>query len=220
MKPFRYFKANGGKVARTVDSRRAPASAGLAIGIGAIVCLASVMAMARQASAPSTPAPSARPAGVAEAKKAASAMGWFAAADVYVDGGEKAVGSYQVELVMPEGAKLVGIEGGSAKGFADAPYYDKAALQNNRVILGAIAMSTVPGAGGEKPGVRAVELNPQAGRQRVARVHVFFEPQVKNPWGQMRAKMMAAGDAGADRMQPLPGVTVVPFDPAAKPATP
>lgn len=215
MKLFRYFKANSGKVAATAVSRRAPASAALAIGIGAIVGLASVMAMATQSTSPSAVAPAARPA--AEAKKAASAMGWFAAADVYVDGGEKAVGSYQVELVMPEGAKLVGIEGGSAKGFADAPYYDKAALQNNRVILGAIAMNVVAG---EKPAARTVELKPDAGRQRVARVHVFFEPEVKNPWGQMRAKMMAAGDATAERMEPLPGVTVMPFDPAAKPATP
>lgn len=215
MKLFRYFKADSGKVAATAGSRRAPTSAALAIGIGAIVGLASVMAMARQSASPSTIAPAARPA--AEAKKAASAMGWFAAADVYVDGGEKAVGSYQVELVMPEGAKLVGIEGGSAKGFADAPYYDKAALQNNRVILGAIAMALQTK---ENPGERAVELKPDAGRQRVARVHVFFEPEVKNPWGQMRAKMMAAGDATAERMEPLPGVTVVPFDPAAKPATP
>ncbi len=215
MKLFRYFKANSGKVAVTAVSRRAPASAALAIGIGAIVGLASVMAMATQSTSPSAVAPAARPA--AEAKKAASAMGWFAAADVYVDGGEKAVGSYQVELLMPEGAKLVGIEGGSAKGFADAPYYDKAALQNNRVILGAIAMNVVAG---EKPAARTVELKPEAGRQRVARVHVFFEPEVKNPWGQMRAKMMAAGDATAERMEPLPGVTVVPFDPAAKPATP
>ncbi|MBL0869541.1 MAG: hypothetical protein IBJ18_03075 [Phycisphaerales bacterium] len=216
MKLFRYFKANSGKVATTAYSRRAPASVALAIGIGAIVGLASVMAMATQSASPSTVAPAARPA--AGAKKAASAMGWFAAADVYVDGGEKAVGSYQVELVMPEGAKLVGIEGGSAKGFADAPYYDKAALQNNRVILGAIAMSTARA--GENPGARTVELKPDAGRQRVARVHVFFEPEVKNPWGQMRAKMMAAGDAAADRMEPPPGVTVVPFDPAAKPGTP
>lgn len=215
MKLFRYFKADDGKDATTAASRRAPASAGLVIGIGAIVGLASVMAMARQSASPSTIAPAARPA--AEAKKAASAMGWFGAADVFVDGGEKAVGSYQVELVMPEGAKLVGVEGGSAKGYADAPYYDKAALQNNRVILGAIAM-TLPAK--ENPGSRTVELKPDAGRQRVARVHVFFEPEVKNPWGQMRAKMMAAGDATAERMEPLPGVTVVPFDPAAKPKTP
>jgi hypothetical protein len=215
MKLFGYFKADRSDKTPTRTKRRAPASAALAIGIGALVCAASVMATARQSSAPNAPA--ARPAGAAESKKAASAMGWFAAADVYVDGGGKAVGSYQVELVMPQGAKLVGIEGGSAKGFADAPYYDKAALQNNRVILGAIATST---GAGEKPGARRVETRPEAGRQRVARVHVFFEPQVKNPWGQMRAMMMAAGDAGADRMQPLPGVTVEPFDPTAKPATP
>lgn len=60
MKLFRYFKANSGKVAATAVSRRAPASAALAIGIGAIVGLASVMAMATQSTSPSAVAPADR----------------------------------------------------------------------------------------------------------------------------------------------------------------
>lgn len=69
----------------------------------------------------------------------------------------EAVAAYQVELTVKSGqAQIVGIEGGDARGFAEPPYYDPAALFGGRIVLAALCP--------------AHPLPP--GRHTVARVHM------------------------------------------------
>ncbi|MCC6678960.1 MAG: hypothetical protein IT436_17685 [Phycisphaerales bacterium] len=70
--------------------------------------------------------------------------------------------AYQLEFRARAGqVKIVGIEGGDHPAYTQPPYYDPAAMQQDRVIIG--ALSTKPA--GELP----------AARVRVARVHVMIE---------------------------------------------
>lgn len=78
----------------------------------------------------------------------------FVALDVFVDTGGPALAAYQFELACEANSKVVGIEGGEPKLFAEAPYYDPAALQGGRIVVA--AFTTEPGA--------------PAGRVRVARL--------------------------------------------------
>jgi hypothetical protein len=86
----------------------------------------------------------------------------FEAIDVFVDSGNQPLAAYQFELASKTpGVEIVGIEGGEHAAFADPPYYDLKAMNNNRVIIAAFTT-------GE---------NLPAGRSRVARIHV----QLKGP---------------------------------------
>ncbi|HIE96275.1 MAG TPA: hypothetical protein EYG03_25000 [Planctomycetes bacterium] len=86
----------------------------------------------------------------------------FEAIDVFVDSGNQPLAAYQVELASKTpGVEIVGIEGGEHAAFAEPPYYDSKAMNNNRVIIAAFTT-------GE---------NLPAGRCRVARIHV----QLKGP---------------------------------------
>lgn len=79
----------------------------------------------------------------------------FGYVDVVIDAGAP-LAAYQFEIVDPTGsAVLVGVEGGELPSFAAAPYYDPAALQQSRVIVGDFQLDE--------------EL--QSGSQRVARLH-------------------------------------------------
>lgn len=80
----------------------------------------------------------------------------FRAIDVFVDAGNEALAAYQLTFVGTNGVKIVGVEGGEHSAFAEAPYYDPQAMQNDRVIFGAFNTSRdVP-----------------RGRVRVATIHV------------------------------------------------
>jgi len=80
----------------------------------------------------------------------------FVPVHVYLDAGEKSLAAYQFELVgsVPARAssggeenalrrhyerqiKIVGVEGGAHPAFQEAPYYDPAALMNDRIIIAA-----------------------------------------------------------------------------------
>ena len=77
--------------------------------------------------------------------------------DVFVDPGDATLAAWQAEIVTEAGdVKIVGVEGGEPAAFRNAPYYDPAALANDRVILAAFST------GKDLP----------MGRSRVARVHV------------------------------------------------
>jgi hypothetical protein len=80
----------------------------------------------------------------------------FGYVDIYVDTHGKPLAAYQLELKATASVKIVGIEGGEAAAFREPPYYDPAALMNDRVILAAF------NTGSDLP----------AGKTRVARVHV------------------------------------------------
>ncbi len=102
----------------------------------------------------------------------------FVPVDVWVDSGNKRLGAYQVEVVAKEGM-IVGLEGGESKAFGEAPYYDPAALQGNRIIVAAFS----------------TDENLPTGLTRVARLHMMVNGEVKA--GEMPAmteKLVVATD--------------------------
>jgi hypothetical protein len=66
----------------------------------------------------------------------------FQPVEVYIDSGAEKLAAYQFELMTKTGqVKIVGVEGGSHPAFANPPYYDPAALQNDRIIIAAFNTS-------------------------------------------------------------------------------
>ena len=60
----------------------------------------------------------------------------FTYVDVFIDAGEQPLAAYQFELSASQGEiKIVGVEGGEHPAFAEPPYYDPKALQNDRIII-------------------------------------------------------------------------------------
>ena len=111
----------------------------------------------------------------------------FEAVDVYVDAGEVPLAAYQFELAVEIGeATLAGVEGGEPPAFASPPYYDPAALHQQRVIIAAFQTR------GDLP----------RGRTRVARLHM----RVVGEEPQYAVKLHVA--AGADG-KPVPAVASV-----------
>ncbi|MEQ9406949.1 MAG: hypothetical protein RIK87_04455 [Fuerstiella sp.] len=84
----------------------------------------------------------------------------FEAIDVFVDAGDESLAAYQFELQSrTPGVEIVGIEGGEHAAFAEPPYYDARAMNNNRVIIAAFNTGR----------------NLPSGRSRVARIHVQLQ---------------------------------------------
>ena len=83
----------------------------------------------------------------------------FHTVDVFVDSTNSALAAYQLEFTVTSGnAKIVGIEGGEHPVFADAPFYDPKAIQQERVILAAFS-------------TQSADKLP-AGKTRVATIHL------------------------------------------------
>jgi len=70
----------------------------------------------------------------------------FAPLHIYLDSGKSSLAAYQFEVrvvreppLQPAAGqiKIVGVEGGQHKAFKEAPYYDPAALANDRIIIAA-----------------------------------------------------------------------------------
>jgi hypothetical protein len=75
---------------------------------------------------------------VALASKVIDAKVRFAPVRIYLDSGEHPLAAYQFELKATKGQiKIVGVEGGAHAAFKDAPYYDPAALMQDRIIIAA-----------------------------------------------------------------------------------
>jgi hypothetical protein len=75
---------------------------------------------------------------VALAGKVIDAKVRFAPVHIYLDSGEHPLAAYQFELKATKGQiKIVGVEGGEHAAFKEAPYYDPAALMQNRIIIAA-----------------------------------------------------------------------------------
>ena len=92
----------------------------------------------------------------------ADGAGRFEAIDVFVDSGNHRLAAWQLEVKSTaKDVQIVGIEGGEHPAFQEPPYYDKRAMNNNRVILAAFSTAD----------------NLPSGRSRVARIHV----QVRGP---------------------------------------
>jgi len=66
----------------------------------------------------------------------------FAPLHIYLDTGNRPLAAFQFELKAAAGQiKIVGVEGGQHKAFKEAPYYDPAALANDRIIIAAFNTS-------------------------------------------------------------------------------
>jgi hypothetical protein len=101
----------------------------------------------------------------------------FVPVHVDLDAGEKSLAAYQFELKAKSGQiKIVGVEGGAHPAFQEAPYYDPAALMNDRIIIAAF------NTGRDLP----------RGRTRIATIHLQIlgdaEPQYE-------LKLVTAADA-------------------------
>jgi hypothetical protein len=96
--------------------------------------------------------------------------GSFIPVDVYLDTGAQHLGAYQIELTAKT-AMIVGLEGGEAKAFKDAPYYDPAALQGNKIVVASFS----------------TDADLPAGQTRIARLHFMLT-------GNDAAGMSAAHD--------------------------
>jgi hypothetical protein len=91
--------------------------------------------------------------------------------------------AYQVDVRLT-GAKLLGVEGSDHAAFKSAPYYDPAALMNDRVILAAFSL----------------DKSLPAGPTRVARLHLQLSPGAT--W---QPTLTVAADV---RGNPIPGAVV------------
>ena len=86
----------------------------------------------------------------------------FIACEIYIDSGDRPLGAYQLEVVADRaGAKIVGVEGGYHEQFKDAPFYDPAALNGGRIVIGALSLAEGP--------------NLPRGEFRAARVHFMVD---------------------------------------------
>ncbi len=136
----------------------------------------------------------------------ATGVGWAAAAQplgagvrfqavhVSVDTGEQPLAAYQLDLRATTGnVRIVGIEGGEHPAFADPPYYDPAAIQGDRVIIGAFSTA------------RAGSL--PVGRTRIATIHVRVTGD-RQPEYEAELSVAATADGGA-----IPGRLILDMEP-------
>jgi len=99
---------------------------------------------------------------------AAEATVRFAPVHIYLDCGQRFLAAFQFELKAVAGEiKIVGVEGGEHPAFVEPPYYDRAALANDRIIIGAF------NTGSDLP----------TGRTRVATVHLQIIGDVEPEYG-------------------------------------
>ena len=106
----------------------------------------------------------------------------FAPVHIYLDSSDKPLAAYQFELKARTGQiKIVGVEGGAHPAFQEAPYYDPAALMNDRIIIAAF------NTGSDLP----------HGRTRIATIHLQIlgdaEPQYE-------LKLVVAADAEGENL--------------------
>ena len=103
----------------------------------------------------------------------------FAPLHIFLDSGNRSLAAYQFELKAAAGqVKIVGVEGGQHAAFKEAPYYDPAALANDRIIIAAF------NTGSELP----------KGRTRIATIHLQIIGEAEPDY---ELKLTVAADADA-----------------------
>ena len=103
----------------------------------------------------------------------------FAPLHIYLDSGNQPLAAFQFKLKAAAGQiKIVGVEGGQHKAFKEAPYYDSAALANDRIIIAAF------NTGRELP----------KGRTRIATIHLQIIGDAEPDY---ELKLTVAADADA-----------------------
>ncbi|MCP4759694.1 MAG: hypothetical protein GY894_04325 [Planctomycetes bacterium] len=104
----------------------------------------------------------------------------FQPVDIFIDSGDVPLGAWQVEFGGGDAVELVGVEGGPAPCWSEAPRYDPAALMQDRVVVAAINTQS--------------ELC--AGRVGVARLHLRVQGTPA-----YTIKLIAAGNAEGERIE-------------------
>lgn len=106
----------------------------------------------------------------------------FAPVHVYIDSGRHSLGAFQFELRTVRGdVKIVGVEGGEHKAYNQPPYYDPAALANNRIKIAAFNTSD------ELP----------SGKSRVATLHLMITGSVEPEY---KLDLTVSADADAEEI--------------------
>jgi hypothetical protein len=101
----------------------------------------------------------------------------FAPLHIYLDSGNSSLAAYQFELKATTGQiKIVGVEGGRHEAFKEAPYYDKAALAKDRIIIAAFSTGS----------------NLPKDRTRIATIHLQI---IGDAEPQYELKLIVAADA-------------------------
>ena len=101
----------------------------------------------------------------------------FAPLHIYLDSGTRPLAAFQFELQATTGRiKIVGVEGGQHTAYKKPPYYDPAALANDRIIIAGF------NTGGELP----------TGRTRIATIHLQIIGDVEPDY---EVKLTVAADA-------------------------
>jgi hypothetical protein len=113
----------------------------------------------------------------------------FQMVDITIDPKGKPLAAYQVEFVADVSrVKLVGVEGGEHAAFREPPYYDPAALNQNRVIIAAFSTSA--------------DLPRTA--TRVARLHLQLDGAGEPQW---QVKLIVASSDSSDSIPATVGVS-------------
>ena len=128
--------------------------------VGVIFCLLAALVHQRQTPVSAVEQPQSR----------------FGIVDLFVDSAQTRLGAWEMEFKATTGqVEIVGIERGDNADFHDPPYYDPAALQGNRIIVGAFNL--------------AKEL--PMGKTRVARLHLHISGNQKPLYA---VNLVVAGD--------------------------
>ncbi len=106
----------------------------------------------------------------------------FAPLHIYLDSGNRSLAAFQFELKATTGQiEIVGVEGGKHKAFSEAPYYDPAALAQDRIIIAAL------NTGQDLP----------TGRTRIATIHLQITGETEPEY---ELNLTVAGDANGNEM--------------------
>ena len=110
----------------------------------------------------------------------------FAPVHVYIDSGNEGLAAFQFELKAVTGEiKIVGVEGGEHSAFQQPPYYDPAALANDRIIIAAFNTSD------DLP----------TGRSRIATIHLQIIGDVQPEY---ELELIVAANADGEDMPAIP----------------
>jgi len=105
--------------------------------------------------------------------------------DVFVDSKDKPLAAYQLEFAVTNGnARIVGIEGGEHPAFAQPPFYDPVAMQQERVVLAAFS-------------TEAADKLPK-GKTRVATIHIQTSGAADLDF---KTKLQTAADARGRKLE-------------------
>ena len=101
---------------------------------------------------------------------------------VYINSGNESLAAFQFELKTVTGQiKIVGVEGGEHAAFKEPPYYDPAALANNRIIIAAFNTS------GDLP----------TGRSRITTIHLQIIGDIQPEY---ELNLIVAANAGGEEI--------------------